>query len=137
MIIDNYSYIKPLAIPENPFTNIIERRITGPWTDTHNPFKTGEPVPNTQKPFNKTKSLSEQMGEMADNYNSTGFKELKDYVINEIKKSASSGKRSAYIDIPSNKNSFKEQLLSFLADEGFITKWNSCQREGVWITVNW
>lgn len=48
MMID-IAYTKPFAIPENPFTDIIEHRITGPWTDIHNSFKTGRPVPRYSK----------------------------------------------------------------------------------------
>lgn len=115
--------------------NQINRRITGdlsgPWTiSTGLPIQTITPMPP------KTK-LADKYREIASSTNLALIVSAKLRFDNKMEEAAKAGKRTTNLYLTTDELRVKEQISTWLRDEGFNFEWKSEQREGTWVVVSW
>lgn len=81
------------------------------------------------------KKLAEQMVELATGLNNEKFIILKNKIIQRIRSEAEQGSRTVYVPLDSGESRFKEQIMKWLAEEGFNASYSYDQRDGASFTV--
>lgn len=113
----------------------INRRITsgqsGPWNvSTGLPIQTITPMPAKIK-------LADKYREMANSTTLALVISAKLRFNNKIEEAAKAGKRTTNLYPTSDELNVKEQISTWLRDEGFNFEWKSEQRDGTWAIVSW
>ena len=116
-----------MTITESQF-KVLERRVS------HEDMMAN--VSYNQTKFPPKANLATQMANLATDFNNEGFKKIREDIASKIKAEASLGKRSIYY-YPKAQNLFKDQVMAWLEQEGFIATWNHDQRDGTWIQIAW
>lgn len=82
-------------------------------------------------------NLATQMAALATDFNNEGFRQIREDITKKIRSEAALGKRSVYYYPKSNTNTYKDLVMSWLEQEGFIATWNHEQRDGIWVQIAW
>lgn len=85
----------------------------------------------------QTQKLGEKYAQIAINQNSVAMQKVKEMIIGHLDAFAGRGLRKAHFTVPSDMVTYKANILSWLQTEGITAKWESCQREGTWITMEY
>lgn len=114
----------------------IDRRITnvgtsGPWS-----ISTGLPVQSITPLPNKIK-LADKYREIANSTSLALVVSAKLRFNKKLEEAAKAGKRTANLYPNSDELRVKDQISTWLQDEGFTFEWKSEQRDGIWAVVSW